>query len=120
MTRDINTSMRSAIAPTSAPEAPDAPPRDVVSMVASLPHIEAEEKLVVQTMGRADELTLELNDLNAKLSGELSHYTRDAVEGMNERALEIEQQLETLKNPPSALVDDEDAEWNCLVRPVTH
>lgn len=105
MTRDINTSMRSAIAPTSAPEAPDAPPRDVVSMVASLPHIEAEEKLVVQTMGRADELTLELNDLNAKLSGELSHYTRDAVEGMNERALEIEQQLETLKNPPSALGD---------------
>lgn len=105
MTRDINTSLRSAIAPTSAPKAPDSPPREVVSMVASLPQIEAEETLVLQTMGRADELTRELNDLNEKLSGDLSHYTRDAVEGMNKRALEIEQQLETLKNPPSALGD---------------
>ncbi|WP_137918554.1 hypothetical protein [Hydrogenophaga sp. 2FB] len=109
MTPDVNPSLLSTIPsrPESRaePQKPDSAPTEVVNMVAALPQIEAEEKAVVKVIHRVDELTRELKDLDEKLAGNLSNFSRAEVEGMTQRAFILEQELETLKNPEQARAD---------------
>lgn len=109
MTPEVNPSLLSTIPHQSGaqaePRKPDSAPTEVVNMVAALPQIEAEEKAVVVVIHRIDQLTLELKDLDEKLAGNLSNFSRAEVEGMTQRAFILEQELETLKNPEQARPD---------------
>lgn len=95
MTPEVNPSLLSTIPHQSGaqaePRKPDSAPTEVVNIVAALPQIEAE-----------DQLTRELKDLDEKLAGNLSNFSRAEVEGMTQRAFILEQELETLKNPEQA------------------
>lgn len=92
-------------APKDEAKAPDATTREGAHMAVELHQIEAEEKVIFQTINRVDQLTQELKAVIQKLAGDLSNYSRAEVEEMAQRAFILEQELETLKTPEQARAD---------------